>query len=60
MGIENLKLLEGAGIHSVSALAGEDPEKLFAKIGQTFPRKVPPKKAKIRIWVREAKKKVKS
>jgi len=56
LGIENLKLLEAAEVHSVSALAGEDPEKLYAKIGQAFPGKVPPRKAKIRIWVGEAKK----
>jgi len=60
LGVENLKLLEGAEVHSVSALAVEDTEKLYAKIGQAFPGKAPPKKAKIRIWVREAQKKVRS
>jgi hypothetical protein len=60
MGVENLKLLEGVGIHSVSALAIEAPEKLYVKIRQAFPGEAPPKKAKIRIWVREAKKEMKS
>jgi len=60
LGVKNLKLLEGVEVHSVSALAGEDPEKLFSKIGQAFPGKVPPRKAKIRIWVREAQIKVRS
>lgn len=54
LGIGNLKLLEGVEIHSVSALAGEDPEKLYAKLEQAFPGRVPPRKAKLRIWVREA------
>ena len=56
LGIENLRLLEGVGICSVSALAQEDPEKLYEKIGQVFQGRVPPRKAKIRIWVREAQK----
>jgi len=60
MGIENLRLLVGVGIHSIPALASEDPEKLYTKLEQVFPKKVPPRKAKIRIWVREAKKAVKN
>jgi len=60
LGVENLKLLEGVEVHSVSALAGEDPEKLYARIGQVFPAIVPPRKSKIRIWVGEAKKQMKS
>jgi hypothetical protein len=58
LGVENLRLLEGVGISSVSALAKEDPEKLYDKIGQPFEGSVPARKAKIRIWVREAQKKV--
>ncbi|MEW6377419.1 MAG: DUF4332 domain-containing protein [Thermodesulfobacteriota bacterium] len=58
LGVENLRLLEGVGIHSVSALAKEDSEKLYTKMEQIFHVKPPPKKAKIRIWVREAQKKV--
>jgi hypothetical protein len=60
LGIENLRLLEGVGICSVSALAQEDPEKLYEKIGQVFQGGVPPRKAKIRIWVRDARKEVRS
>jgi len=60
LGIENLRLLEGVGICSISALAQEDPEKLYEKIGQVFQGGAPPRKAKIRIWVREARKKVRS
>ena len=60
LGIENLRLLEGVGICSVSALAQEDPEKLYEKIGQVFQGGVPPRKAKIRIWVRDARKEVQS
>jgi hypothetical protein len=59
LGIENLRLLERVGIHSVSALAKEDPEKLCDKIREAFEGSVSPGKAIIRIWVREAKKKVK-
>jgi len=60
LGIENLRILEGVGIHSVSALAKEDPEKLYEKIGQVSQGGVTPRKTKIRIWVREAMKKVRS
>ncbi len=60
LGIENLRILEGVGIHSVSALAKEDPEKLYQKIGQVSQGGGFPRKAKIRIWVREAVKKVRS
>lgn len=54
LGIKNLRLLEEAGIHSISDLAKEDPDKLYEKIGQAFEGRVPPRKAKIRIWIREA------
>lgn len=56
LGIENLKLLEEVGIHSVSVLAEEDPEKLHMKMGNTIQGRTLPNKAKIRIWIREAKK----
>jgi hypothetical protein len=58
LGVENLQLLEGVGIDSISALAKEDPEILYDKIEQVSRERVPLQKAKIRIWVREAKKKV--
>lgn len=58
LGVKNLKLLERVGIHSISALAAEEPENLFTKIGQ-FPQEGPsPRKAKTRIWIREAQKQV--
>ena len=60
LGIENLRLLEGVGIYSVSALAKEDPEELYDKIGQAFGGSVSPRKAMIGIWVREAQKIVRS
>ncbi len=58
LGIENLRLLEEAGIHSISDLAKEDPDKLYEKIGEPLPATSIPKKAKIRIWIREAQKSV--
>jgi len=60
LGIENLRLLEGVGIDSVSALAKEEPEALYDKIGQSFEGSVPPRKKMIGIWVKEAQKKVRS
>jgi hypothetical protein len=47
-------------IHSISALAKEDPEKLYEKIEQVSRGRNLPQKAQIRIWVREAQKKVRS
>jgi hypothetical protein len=60
LGIENLRLLEGVGAHSISTLATEDPEKLYTKIEQLSQGKSFPKKTKIRIWIREAQKQVKN
>ena len=60
LGIENLWLLEKVGIHSISALASEDPEKLYIKLEQVFQSGPLPRKAKIRIWVKEARKQVRS
>jgi len=60
LGVENLRILERADIHSIPALATEDPEKLYKKIEQVFQGGIPPQKAKIRIWIREARKKVRS
>ena len=55
LGTENLSVLERAGIHSVSALASEDPEKLYERIEQAFQGRPVLRKAKIRIWIKEAK-----
>jgi len=60
LGVKNLQLLERVGIHSVSALAAEDPGKLLIRIGQFSQGGPSPRKAKIRIWVREARKIVRS
>jgi len=60
LSIENLQLLEAVGIHSVSTLAGENPEKLYEKIRQVNQGRPIPKKVKIRIWIREAQKRVRS
>ena len=60
LGIENFRLLESAGVHSVPVLAAEDPERLHERIAQVSEGRPVPKKAKIRIWIREAQKKVKS
>jgi hypothetical protein len=60
LGAENLRLLEAVGIDSISALAKENPEILYDKIEQVSRERVPPQEAKIRIWVREAQKKVRS
>lgn len=57
LGVDNLRLLEAVGIDSISALAREDPEKLYDRIEQDFPGRIS-RKAKIRMWVREARKKV--
>jgi hypothetical protein len=56
LGIENLLLLEKVGIHSVAALASEDPEKLHKRIEQVYQGRSILKKTKIRIWIKEARK----
>ncbi len=60
LGVENLRMLEGAGIDSISALAKENPEILYDKIEQMSREEPLPQKTKIRIWVREARRKVQS
>jgi hypothetical protein len=60
LGVENLRLLEGVDIHSISALAEQDSEKLYKKMTRNFTGKAIPRKGKIRIWVREAQIKVRS
>ena len=58
LGVENLRLLESVGIDSIPALAKENPESLYDKLEQAPQEKVLPRKAIIRIWVRDAQKKV--
>jgi len=55
LGVENVRFLEGTGISSVSALAQENPEELHQRMTQAFPYQPVPSLAKIRIWVRAAK-----
>jgi len=59
LGVENLRLLDGVGIESIFALAREDPQNLYDKIERAPQERVPPRKAMIRIWVREAREEVK-
>ncbi len=58
LGVKNLLLLEGIGIHSVASLASEDPEEIYSRLKEAFPRQPVPGKAKIKIWVREARKQI--
>lgn len=60
LGVDNLRRLEGIGIRSITALASEDLEPLYTKLKESAPGQFLPKKAKIRIWIREARKQVKS
>jgi hypothetical protein len=60
LGVENLHLLEKVGVYSVSELASEDPEEFYKKMKQSIKGTPIPRKAKIRIWVNEARRKVKS
>jgi len=56
--VHNLRLLEEVGIHSIAVLASEDPDKLYDKLKRQIPGRPAPKKAKLKIWIREAQKKV--
>jgi hypothetical protein len=58
IGIGNLRLLERMGISSLSALAMEDPERLYKKMKETYLGGQVPAKAKIKIWIKEARKNV--
>ena len=58
LGAENLRLLERVGIESIFSLAREDPESLYDKVEQAPEERVIPRKAMIRIWVKEAREEV--
>lgn len=60
LGVENLRLLESVGIDSISALAKEDPERLYDRLKELPREGIPPRKAMTRIWVRAAREEVKS
>jgi hypothetical protein len=56
LGIENLRLLEGVEIHSISALVAQDPDRLYEMMKTQYPGRLLPRKPILRIWIREAKK----
>lgn len=56
MGVKNLNRLEGIGIDSTEALTEENPELLYQKLREKYPKQLIPRKAKIKIWIKEAKK----
>lgn len=60
LGVENLHLLEALGISSIETLAVDDPYRLYFKMNQAFPRQSIPQKAKLKIWIKEARKHVRS
>ncbi len=60
MGVENYRLLQEAGVKSLSGLAQQDPQLLYLAIQketrfQSLPHR-PPTPALVRLWVREAQK----
>jgi len=57
IGVENLRSLEAVGIHSILSLASENPDSLYIKMERILGPSTP-KKAKLKIWIREARKKV--
>lgn len=59
LGVENLRLLGRVGIESTYILARQDPESLYEKLEQASQERVPPRKAMIRIWIKEAKEEAK-
>lgn len=59
LGIENLRLLEEVEIHSISTLAAQDPDTLYEMMKTQLPGSPIPRKAILRIWIREARKTIK-
>jgi hypothetical protein len=58
LGVDHLRLLEGVGISSVSALALQEPDKLHESLTRTYPDRSIPSLPKIRIWIGAAQKEV--
>jgi hypothetical protein len=56
LGVNHLRLLEGAGISSLAALARQDPDKLYERLTQTYPDRPIPSLPKLRIWIGAAQK----
>jgi len=57
IGVENLRSLEAVGIHSIISLASENPDSLYIKMERILGPSTP-KKEKLKIWIREARRKV--
>jgi len=64
MGEKNYRLLREAGVEDIAALARQDPEELSLGVQEISRRlhltRRPPASALVRMWVREAQKKVRS
>ncbi len=60
MGVTHLRLLETIGIDTLSELASADPDQLHTKLRERYGGQPIPRKAKLKIWIREAQKKVRS
>ncbi len=60
LGVENLRILEGVGIHSISSLAAENPERIHKELEVVSQGRSVPREAKIRIWIEAARKRVQS
>lgn len=58
LGVRNLSMLEAAGVRSVALLASEDPERLHQRLKNTLPGQPVPRKAKLKIWIRESQKQI--
>lgn len=64
MGIENYRMLQGAGVKNIPTLARQDPGNLYVRV-QEINRRLqlthrPPTPAVVRLWVREAQKRARS
>jgi len=64
MGVKNYRLLRTARVQDISALARQDSEDLYLRLREIILRRDrsrrPPAPALVRLWVREAQKKVRS
>ncbi len=60
LGVENLRLLQGVGINSITTLSLEDPSQLEKRMIQNHAGRPIPSLSKFRLWVREAQNAMKS
>ncbi|MCX8118604.1 MAG: DUF4332 domain-containing protein [Desulfobacterota bacterium] len=56
LGVKNLRLLEEIGIRSIASLASEEADRLYDRLKTHFPGQPIPSKAKLKIWIKEARK----